>query len=666
MLAGIVLLALFLFAVLVVVQTRSALGARRGTWFGMAIAVALGGAWCALEWAHRREPPPPENQTTSQPASSESCIKCHEAHYTSWQRTYHRTMTREATPENVKARFDGASHDHLGVTSRLIREGDRYFMDTVDPAWAAARARDNIPLGQAGPAPRRKLSVDRLVGSHWFQQLLHRDEQGRYLRLPLAYHLVEERWVHINGVFLSPESDQFHSNVAIWNETCLYCHNTRPSKNPVSLEGESRGYRTEVAELGISCEACHGAGERHAGAHQNLARRLAQHYSTDADPTIFNPAKHPPARADQVCARCHGGPMPRFTAWNPFTHADPFLAGRDLTRFWHVFWSEQEMRLLVQGKRAASSLNPKHSLGGDGQPIRPGPQDGRFWGDGTPLTTALEYQGMALSACYEDGRGQMSCLSCHSMHDSEPNHQLKGGMRTNAACYACHGSYRERLAEHTHHAADSPGSLCYNCHMPHQVYSLLDIHRSHRISVPRVRDSLGTGKPHACNLCHLDKSLGWTQEQLARWYKTPPEPLSDDERSIASSVLHLAQDDARTRAVMAGAFAWPPAQQASGRDWPVALLTRVLEHERYQAVRYTAHKALRSLHGRAAERYDYQADAAKRSAQLQVLRLQLADPVQLDPGRHAYLPMAADGRFADEVFQRLLRNRNDPDVTINE
>src|SRR5205823_14536485 len=125
-----------------------------------------------------------------------------------------------------------------------------------------------------------------------------------------------------------------------------------------------------------------------------------------------------------------------------------------------------------------------------------------------------------------------------SMHQAEPNHQVKEGMRTNAACYGCHRSYRDRdrLAEHTHHPADSSGSLCYNCHMAYQVFSLLDTHRTHRITIPRVKDSVGTGKPHACNLCHLDKSLGWTSTQLAKWYGMPQESLSAEERTIASSV----------------------------------------------------------------------------------------------------------------------------------
>jgi len=656
MLVSVGLLGLLLLVLLLVFQARSALGVGRGIALGATVGLLLGSAWGGLEWAHRHEPPPPEDQTASPPVSSQACIKCHESHYASWQRTFHRTMTREATPENVKADFNDATHHYLGVTSRMTRRGKRFFLETADPEWAAEVARQGIPLEKAGPGPHREFSVDRLVGSHWFQQLLHCDEEGRYIRLPLAYHLVEKRWIHIDGAFLAPDARGFYNKAGIWNETCVFCHNTRVVKNPRSIPGAKvPGYRTEVGELGIACEACHGAAERHVRAHQNPARRLAQHNSGQADPTIVNPARLSVARSDDVCARCHSIPRQRFETWDPVTYADPFLAGRELTRFFSVYWSEAEKRLLDQRKGPVSS-----------RPQRPEPLDGRFWGDGTPLTTALEYQGMALSPCYQGGHGQLRCLTCHSMHQSDPNHQVKDGMRTNAACYGCHPTYRARLVEHTHHPAGSPGSLCSNCHMPYQVYSLLDTHRSHRIAIPRVRDSLGTGKPHACNLCHLDKSLGWTQEQLGKWYGTKPEPLSDDDRTLASSVLHLAQSDARSRAVVAGAFAWPPAQQASGRDWPVLLLTRTLEHEGYEAARYTMHKALRSLHGPAANDYNYQGSPAERATQLRRLRLTLESSARPDRGRYPYLPLTTEGRFADDVFDRLLRARNDPDVSINE
>src|SRR5205814_7043507 len=179
----------------------------------------------------------------------------------------------------------------------------------------------------------------------------------------------------------------------------------------------------------------------------------------------------------------------------------------------------------------------------------------------------------------------------------------KPGMATNEACYQCHADYRGRLAEHTRHPADSPASLCYNCHMPFLTYSLLTTHRSHRIENPDVAGSLDTGKPSACNLCHLDKSFGWVRGELDKWSGRPkklPRELTGDENSVAAAVLLLAKGDARTRVVVAGAFARPAARQASGTDWFGSFLTRLLEHERYPAARDLAHRGLRAAHGGAA------------------------------------------------------------------
>jgi predicted CXXCH cytochrome family protein len=298
--------------------------------------------------------------------------------------------------------------------------------------------------------------------------------------------------------------------------------------------------------------------------------------------------------------------------------------------------------------------------------VKPEPLDGRFWGDGTPLTTALEYQGMALSACYEGGHGRLKCVSCHSMHQGKPHFQLAKGMQTNDACYQCHDSYRAKLTEHTHHSAESAGSLCYNCHMPYQVYSLLNTHRTHRISSPRVKDSLETGKPHACNLCHLDKSLGWTQERLSKWYNTAPESLGEEDRQYSSALLYLCQGDARSRAVVAGAFSWRPAQEASGKEWQGPLLAHILERERFPAVRYLGYRGLRSLHGSEVGRYDYLARPVERKAQLEALAPGLNERCRVRKDAYPYVPLTPQGRLDFEALDRLLRTRKDPDVVINE
>jgi predicted CXXCH cytochrome family protein len=659
MIAGLWFVALAVPALFLLFQLFVALGRKRGFLAGLCFLPVLIVGWLLLGWHSELDPAVGQEGFRQVSVASDACFMCHPTSYTSWHRTYHRTMTREATREYVKGDFNNASYKHQGITSRLTREGGTFFMETADPVWTAQVSKAGRRPEDVQPPRLRKYKIDRLVGSHWSQEYLSLDEEGRYWRLPLAYHLVEGRWIHIDGAFLAPEGRDFWSKGTVWNDSCIFCHDTKPSERPDpawrrAIRG-APGFDTQVAELGVACEACHGPGGEHVQANHNPARRFALEQADVGDPTIVNPRRLSIERADAICAHCHGALVPKREAWDALTVTDPYNAGEDLTRSFAFFWSEVERDLIQAGRRP----DPK-------KPPLPGPLDGRFWGDGTPLTTAVEYQGMALSACYQNGRGRLSCLSCHSMHYSDPNFQLAAGMGTNEACYQCHADYRDRLVEHTHHPPGSPASLCYNCHMPHQVYSLMNTHRSHRIERLEIKDSLGTGKPHACNLCHLDKSLGWTQDWLVKWYQRTPLPLPTEEKNVASSLLHLCRSDARSRAVFAGAFSWPPAQAASGTDWPGLFLVHILEQERYPAVRYLVYRGLLALQGRAASGFDYLANATQRKAQLRPLRARLERRRGPTGSRYPYLPLAADGKPADAVLDRLLDKRNDPDVVINE
>src|SRR5262249_32414853 len=166
------------------------------------------------------------------------------------------------------------------------------------PLWRAGAA----GAGGLPPPQYTRLRVDRLVGSHWVQECLHRAPDGSYLRLPVLYHIVEKRWVHAHGAFLAPDSDDFwgKSRGFTWNDTCLYCHNTGPSKTPVRGPGGRRaGYETTVAELGISCEACHGPGGEHVRLNGNPARRLELEHSGEGDPSIVHPGRLSVPRRDE-------------------------------------------------------------------------------------------------------------------------------------------------------------------------------------------------------------------------------------------------------------------------------------------------------------------------------------------------------------------------------
>ena len=118
---------------------------------------------------------------------------------------------------------------------------------------------------------------------------------------------------------------------------------------------------------------------------------------------------------------------------------------------------------------------------------------GRYWSDGMVRVIGREFNSLIESKCYR--AGTLSCLSCHSMHSSDPNNQLAAGMDTDRACVQCHPQVGTNVAQHTHHAAGSEGSRCYNCHMPYTSYGLLKAARSHQINSPTVAASVQPAAP---------------------------------------------------------------------------------------------------------------------------------------------------------------------------
>jgi len=194
------------------------------------------------------------------------------------------------------------------------------------------------------------------------------------------------------------------------------------------------------------------------------------------------------------------------------------------------------------------------------------------------------------------------------------------------------------ISAHTRHRAGSSGSSCYNCHMPYTTYGLLKTIRSHQISSPSVQATLETGRPNACNLCHLDKTLGWTAQYLDTWYGLTPPALGADEQSVAASLLWLLKGDAGQRAIVAQSMGWPAAQQASGTGWLTPYLALTAK-DSYDAVRYIAARSQRTL-----------------------------PPFRRDqlPRGNPQLLIEANGTFNAEVVNRLTRARDNRRVFYRE
>jgi hypothetical protein len=341
-----------------------------------------------------------------------------------------------------------------------------------------------------------------------------------------------------------------------------------------------------VVELGIACEACHGPGGAHVRANRSPLRRYALRAAGKGDDTIVHPGKLPPRKASEACGQCHSVYLlspEQQERW--LVNGLEYVPGGDLA---------PTRTVVVPGSRDELALS-----------LTPDFLDQRFWRDGMVRVSGREYNGLLASPCYQhdDESRVMTCMSCHQMHvggeddrtvEEWRDDQLAPGMRGDLACTQCHESFADEatLVAHSRHPATSEGSRCQNCHSPYTTYGLLKAIRSHQVSSPSVQESVEAGRPNACNLCHLDRTLEWTAKQLRERHGVAEAdlPLTEDQRTVAASILWALQGDAGQRALVAWAFGWPPAREASGTDWMVPPLAQLML-DPYPAVRFMAHRS---------------------------------------------------------------------------
>lgn len=517
---------------------------------------------------------------------SEGCQMCHPSEHASWRRSYHRSMTRRAS----ELAWDGAEAPALPVTLEdghfrfeLRKDGARVIARGPDLHLAAqylylaqqeAAARGSGRPSEAAieraleqvPVVERPLEL--VTGSHHYLAFWVAAGSERELRqLPFVYHLDERAWAPRSEAFLEPPDAPPY--IATWNSNCIQCHAVAGEPQEREWRDEHGAlhvrFRSRVAELGIACEACHGPGRAHA---EYFRDPLARVRPAAAPPhaRLLNPGAVTSDVGSSVCGQCHAYFVPNdeATFWetgyaSSYQPGDPLHASR---------------HLLVPDSDPASS------------PALSRERDSIFWPDGTMRVGGREYAGLIASACYTRGTGtqKLGCMSCHSLHDSEPNDQLRreAARDPNAPCRSCH----EAVPEHSGHALGSLGTSCVDCHMPKTTYALLGSIRSHRIQIPRPED---TSVPSACALCHMDRGLAWLTAEPSERQLLPDEPAPS-----GVGVRGALAGNAAERAIYAAALGSPETQRTIGSELARALLER-LRQDRYHAVRRIAVRGLSQL-----------------------------------------------------------------------
>lgn len=565
--------------------------------------------------------------------TSTSCESCHPQNSESWRRTFHRTMTQELPDAVVSGRFDGQPLDWMGVRAvpRRSADGTGYEIELPHPTTGE----------------RRSFPIVRTVGSRRMQQYVTK-MGDRHVRLPVAFSIQEDRWFHLSEAFFHPDGESYHTNTAVWDLNCIFCHNVKadPGRDAnvrvrPELGPEGR-LDSSVAELGIACEACHGPGEEHAARMRSPLRRVVFELGERDDPTIVHPGKLDQRRSAQVCGHCHGQRLPNREEdiQAIFRDGDPFTPGEDLARYFRPV-------------RRSSSIG-SYSLAP------------RFWPDGSPRLTAYEYQGLTSSPCFE--RGTMTCLSCHAMHSGDPHGQLRPDRLGNAMCTQCHGEYEEtaKLESHTRHVAASTGSQCISCHMPPVVYGVMSWHPSHQIQSPDPRAAARLAMPDACTTCHTGRSRAWAVEARERlWGPAPGGVLAGD--------APLSRMPEIPRALLAGDVVYrtlaaarlgensPEPPEPDAARFAVPLLGELLL-DPYPNVRRTARLSLLRLTNDVTVPYAH--DSLDR--RVMVRDLFVGRPLSPAPPAGAGWPFDATGRPIPGLLQALYAERVEVPVSIGE
>lgn len=407
------------------------------------------------------------------------------------------------------------------------------------------------------------------TGSHREQAYwLEGDQPGELVLMSSVWMIRERALIPREAAFITPPDQPLEP--AHWRSNCIACH---------SVAGEPRRdhdnrFDPKVAELGVACEACHGPGAAHVARHQSPLARWTQSRSAEPDPSIVQPARLSAERSLAVCGQCHAYSFPRDEDefWR-HGYARAFRAGDTL---------EASRHLLSLGALGDAPTIDAPTIEAEASSI--------FWSDGAVRIGGRELHGVLASSCYRRGEAKLTCLSCHAMHAGDPRGQIAPDKRGDAACVSCHA----HTPEHSHHAEGSPGHACVSCHMPKTSFALLQGVRSHVIDSPNAAVTLDTGRPNACNLCHVDRSLGWTMNTLTQWFEQQPIELPPQRQTIAEGIVGALTADAGVRALYADALGSDDAKRASDHDLLASVLV-AMRDDPYAAVRFIAARSLRNV-----------------------------------------------------------------------
>jgi len=434
----------------------------------MLLAVVLGGWWLAADRspiarvATTPAAPPAAALAPAAFVDNQQCLACHAEQAGQWQGSHHAKAMAPANAQSVLGRFDGTEFKHQGVTSRFFQRDGKFLVRTDG---ADGRLADFEVAYTFGVAP--------------LQQYLIALPGGRLQPLQIAWDSQRQRWFHLLPKEKAPPGDVLHwtGRYQTANTMCISCHTTGFEKR---FDAATDTFASTWKEPNVSCQSCHGPGERHVQWAQ-LKKDGQPAPETAGEPFGLSVRLKTASGPQQVeaCAACHS------------------------------------RRVELTGHTPPGQPRLDHHLPSLLMP-------GLYHADGQQLDEVFVDGSYRQSKMYQKGVG---CMDCHSAHTGK----LK--LAGNAVCLQCHGGQpnpdQPAFAKaagaydtpaHHFHPAGSAGAQCVACHMPAKTYMQIQPRPDHSLRVPRPDLSVKLGTPNACNACHADKSAQWAADQVASWY----------------------------------------------------------------------------------------------------------------------------------------------------
>lgn len=493
------------------------------------VAAACGGRTPSATAPLSAQPSRTSNVRFADYAGTKSCERCHASYVESWLRAPMHNMTREARSAQVHGPFDGTTFKLRGDTARLETKGADRFMTIESTRFGAAtykltrviggRSREDyagvlVKSAEEGavaitdPSEERVLPVSFMIGGKW----------GSGLRYKGYSVMVKERDALKAG--------------SVWNQTCIFCHNTVPYLSTVlGALGNTSGYQGEVLDplLPSPLRATYVVTDEDAmaSALEDETARLGVRRRAPSlkDAMSVTRARFRAGHLVEVgigCESCHLGAAAHvkdpsvLPAYEPKSEAFSVkLPERPIpARFADA---------AKRGRTNAEGLNRVcarcHQVLFSGyDPTWEGGSRRRAPG-GSHISSG-EARDMMLGAC----ASRLACVDCHDPHAANGSATLAAlePAKEDALCTRCHTALvaPEALRAHSHHDPGREGSRCLNCHMPKKNMALDGgLSRYHRIGSPTDPAKVLLDRPMECALCHADKSVSSLASTMEAWWK---------------------------------------------------------------------------------------------------------------------------------------------------